>query len=158
MHLLWPQLNAVSWTERCRVIKILGLDLIYTVMNVPNFALCIMYSRSCAYYTWDYLGPLLYSWYVIMYNAHPFFPLKNLGRKVHIIHGKIHKWHLRANSLLWSNICKDLNQKTCIKHPDPLDWEPNSHRFTSQGYMPRLWARSPEGGTREATTHLFLLP
>ena len=24
-----------------------------------------------------------------MYNAHPYFSLKNLGKKVHIIHGKI---------------------------------------------------------------------
>ena len=24
-----------------------------------------------------------------MYNAHPYFSLKNLGKKVHILHGKI---------------------------------------------------------------------
>ena len=33
-----------------------------------------------------------------MYNAHPYFPLKNLGKKVHIIHGKIqyniHLWRI----------------------------------------------------------------
>ena len=28
-----------------------------------------------------------------MYNAHPYFPLKNLGKKVRIIHGKI-RWSL----------------------------------------------------------------
>ena len=27
-----------------------------------------------------------------MYNMHPYFPLKNVGKKVHIIHGKI--WYL----------------------------------------------------------------
>ena len=26
-----------------------------------------------------------------MYNEHPYFPQKNLGKKVRIIHGKIHK-------------------------------------------------------------------
>ena len=25
-----------------------------------------------------------------MYNAHPYFSVKNLGRTVHIIHGRIH--------------------------------------------------------------------
>ena len=26
---------------------------------------------------------------LLMYNVHPYFSLKNLGKKVHIIHGKI---------------------------------------------------------------------
>ena len=39
-----------------------------------------------------------------------------------------------------------------------LDWtlacEPKGHRFDSQpGHMPGLWARSPVGSSREATTH-----
>ena len=45
----------------------------------------------CAFYT-GLSCPLLYLWYVIiipMYNVHPYFPLKNLGKKVCIIHGKI---------------------------------------------------------------------
>ena len=41
-----------------------------------------------------------------MYNAHPYFPLKNLGRKVHMIHDKIQylaplpKKELTANELI----------------------------------------------------------
>ena len=38
------------------------------------------------------LYPLLYPWYVIiipMYNAHPYFSLINLGKKMCIIYGKI---------------------------------------------------------------------
>ena len=41
------------------------------------------------------LCPLLYPWYVIitpMYNVHPYFSLKNLGKKVHIRHGKV--WYV----------------------------------------------------------------
>ena len=41
----------------------------------------------CASYT-----GLVCPWHVIfipMYNAHPYFPLNNVGKKVHIIHHKI---------------------------------------------------------------------
>ena len=41
------------------------------------------------------LYPLLYPWYVtiiLMYNVHPCFSLRNLGKKVHIIHGNV--WYL----------------------------------------------------------------
>ena len=31
------------------------------------------------------------------------------------------------------------------------------HRLDSQGHMPGVWARSPVGDTREATTQMFLL-
>ena len=46
---------------------------------------------------------------------------------------------------------------------DSVDWvltcEPKGHWFDSQsGHMPGLWARSPVGGTREATTHWCFSP
>ena len=45
----------------------------------------------CALYM-GLLYPLLYPWYVIiipMHSAHPYFPLKDLGKIIHNIHSKI---------------------------------------------------------------------
>ena len=33
-----------------------------------------------------------------MYNVHPYFSLKSLGKKVHVIHGKI--WHFLVSFLM----------------------------------------------------------
>ena len=58
---------------------------------VCNVLLCMLCTHIlCALYTGLY--PLLNPWYVIiipMYNVHPYFSLKNLGKKVRIIHSKI---------------------------------------------------------------------
>ena len=58
------------------------------------------------------LYPLLYPWYVIitpMYNVHPYFSLKNLSKKFHVIHGKI--WYFTR--FLWrSNV---ITQKIAVK-------------------------------------------
>ena len=44
------------------------------IQCAPTF--CVHYTRDCVIF-------------IPMYNVHPYFSLKNLGKKVHIIHGKI---------------------------------------------------------------------
>ena len=39
-----------------------------------------------------------------MYNAHPYFFLKNLGKKVHIIHGKIQSMKQYSGIILSSSV------------------------------------------------------
>ena len=53
---------------------------------------CIMHSYIFLGLIHKIVIPLLYPWYVTitpMYNVYPYFYLKNLGKTVHIIHGKI---------------------------------------------------------------------
>ena len=58
----------------------------------------------------------------------------------------------------------EIKKKNCLLSPGwcgSVDWvpacEPKGYRFDSQsGHMPGLWARSPVGGAREATTHWCL--
>ena len=57
------------------------------VGDIPRILLCIM----CTYIFVHIIHRLLYPWHVIiipMHNEHPYFSLKTLGKKVHIICSK----------------------------------------------------------------------
>ena len=43
--------------------------------------------------------PMVCSHYIYVGNVHPYFSLKNLGKKVHVIHGKIQYYYI-ANSIV----------------------------------------------------------
>ena len=50
-----------------------------------------------------------------MYKAYPFFSLKNLGKKVHIIHGKVS--YLGGSWVKFDNFLKNVFRDICYISP-----------------------------------------
>ena len=69
--------------------------------KIPYFAVYNEHPRFCVHHTWHYYAHGMYH-YIPMYNVHPYFSLKNLGKKVLIIHGNI--WYLKQ-------ICEATNNR-----------------------------------------------
>ena len=68
-----------SWEKTEKIMLNTNTTILCHVSCTPIF-LCALYTG------------LLYPWYVIiipMYNAHPYFSLRNVGKNMQIIHGKI---------------------------------------------------------------------
>ena len=87
-----------------------------------------------------------------MYNAHPCFSLKNLGKKAHIIHSQIQRSTLKAETV-FTEVLTDEKVETPLSRADVLLPRPESflREKSGAGTQPpgiRLRTWNPEGGHR----------
>ena len=56
---------------------------------------------------------------LLMCNLHRYFFLKNLGKKVHIIHGRIWSWYQEPERLQSVAVALELRGQSCEHSPEP---------------------------------------
>ena len=104
------------------------------------FAMCDAHPRFCGVDV-GLLYPLWYPWHVttiLRYNVHPYFSLKNLGKKVPIIHGKIQL------------LDRDALSSSCGSDSRIIPWDPQRRLWLTRasGYY---WTQTQPFGKKIAT-------